>query len=428
MNISDLREAMGLTTAQVAEELGVPRADVEDCEESGSTYLLRPFIAAFPINPEILVDEEIDPFLDTFVQNDLKDRAKEWREENGLTLEREAEVLGMSAEQLARMEENGRVTKALGIKIEKMIGMNRKWLMYGDGRNKGTCLIAPAAEKMPKRGRPNTSGNEPRKIKPNRDLGQKIKAARKAAGMSREEMAKELNLSVSRVDQMESGYIRESRANEVLSQLQSGDIAKDWGLRIREARKNSGLKLKDAADAVGLAPGTLAAMECGHVSAKRAEELIAQLKKAEAPAKTKEPDFDKEMGAEIREARKAKGMTIKELATILHVPQSTVSRMELGYVSREKAEEAIARINGKPRRETKNRRVKTSTKVLVGRELKELRKKVGLSQKELGDLVGYPQSRISLIEKGEVDDRTAADIRRVIEREAQRRDLMLDIE
>ena len=54
MNIRDIREIMGLTQAQVADELGVPRQEVIDCEENGETYLLLQYISAFPINPGIL--------------------------------------------------------------------------------------------------------------------------------------------------------------------------------------------------------------------------------------------------------------------------------------------------------------------------------------------------------------------------------------
>ena len=35
MDIRDIREIMGLTQAQVADELGVPRQEVIDCEENG---------------------------------------------------------------------------------------------------------------------------------------------------------------------------------------------------------------------------------------------------------------------------------------------------------------------------------------------------------------------------------------------------------
>lgn len=63
MNIRDIREIMGLTQAQVADELGVPRQEVIDCEENGETYLLLQYISAFPINPGILKDPDVDPFL-----------------------------------------------------------------------------------------------------------------------------------------------------------------------------------------------------------------------------------------------------------------------------------------------------------------------------------------------------------------------------
>ena len=63
MDIRDIREIMGLTQAQVADELGVPRQEVIDCEENGETYLLLQYISAFPINPQVLQDPDLDPFL-----------------------------------------------------------------------------------------------------------------------------------------------------------------------------------------------------------------------------------------------------------------------------------------------------------------------------------------------------------------------------
>ena len=93
MNIRDIREIMGLTQAQVADELGVPRQEVIDCEENGETYLLLQYISAFPINPGILKDPDVDPFLPSFDQTSPGERLRAWREEHGLSPEEAAAAL-----------------------------------------------------------------------------------------------------------------------------------------------------------------------------------------------------------------------------------------------------------------------------------------------------------------------------------------------
>lgn len=423
MNLTDLREIMGLTTSQVAEELGVPKQDVEDSEETGSTYLLQPFIAAFPINPAIMTDPDADPFLESYVQNDMSDRAREWREANGLTLEKMAEALGMTGEQLSAAEESGKITRALGIKIEKTVGMNRKWLMYGDGRNRGTCILKQ--EKPGARGKGAAEGADESegaaaRSAPNREAGLRIKNARKEAGMTRDELARIVGVSVSRIAQMESGYIRDGKADEIIKMMQPQLSGRDLGLQLREARKAAGLKLKEAAELAGVAAGTLAAMECGHISGARAAELIGIIRNAPKPQEAPRA-FSREAGIRIREERKAAGLTQKELGVILRQPQSAIGRMEIGYVTEQRAKEIIRRIHGEPRHSGTARKVKQTTKVLLGRQIRDAREAAGLSQKALGDLVGFPQSRISLIEKGQVDEATKTRILRAVEAELSRR-------
>ena len=402
MNLRELRDAMGLSVAQVAEELGVPKADVEESEETGSTWLLQPFIAAFPINPAIISDPDADPFLESYVQNEMLDRAEEWRKENGLSLERMAEAVGMSSQQLGDIEKSGKMTRALGMKIEKNTGMNRKWLMYGDGRKKGSSIIEPQKSDR----RRNLRGEEAsetgaKRTAPNREAGIRIKTARKEAGLSREDVADRLGVSVSRVAQMESGYIRDEKAEEVIRLMRPGKSGKEIGNELREARKAAGLKLKEAAEITGLASGTLAAMECGHISAGRARELIEMFQNVEKP-RDNETSFSKNAGARIREERKAAGLSQKALGVILRVPESTVARFELGQVTEERANEIIRRIHGEPRHagQGTNRRIKKTTQILLGRQIREAREAAELSQKALGDLLGFPQSRISLIERG----------------------------
>ena len=421
MNIRELREAMGLTVAQASDELGVARQDLIDCEEMGSTYLMQPFVAAFPVNPALLSNPDAEPFIESYDRGAPGDRLRAWREEYGLTGKEMAGALGMTEEQYAALERDGKISRALGVKIEKGTGINRKWLMYGDGRNKGTPVLKgkKAAEKPSGR---KTRAEGGTASAPNREAGRKIREARAAANLSREEAAARLGLSASRIAQMESGYVKERRAEDIVRQLSPTPAkasAKEIGLRLREARKTAGMTLKSAAEAVGIASGTLAAMECGHVSENRADEIIRAIQAA-AREQAAGGDFSREAGARIREARKAAEMSLKELATILRLPENRVGAMEMGYVSADKAAEVIRRIQGGPRRVARARRIKQTNKVLLGRQIRDARTEAGLSQKTVGEMIGVPQSRVSLMEKGAVDESTTAEILRLIAERAAR--------
>ena len=431
MNIRELREIMGLSVAQVADELGVPKQDVEDSEEMGTSWLLQPFISVFPINPAVMTDPEADPFLESYVQNEAMDRSKEWREENGITAEQMAEALNMTPEQLITIEKSGKIPRALGIKIEKIVGMNRKWLMYGDGRDKGICLLKTEKEKNKNRRHRSQSDDDNPAVRsaPNKEAGTRMKEVRKQAGLTREEVSSMLGVSVSRIAQMECGYIRNDKAEEVISLICSQPMGKDLGLQIREARKSAGMTLKDAADALGITPGMLTSTENGHVSAVRAKEMISVfhgLPRNMEPAET----FSKEAGNRIREERKAAGLSQKALGVILRVPESSVARMELGNVTEERAKEVIRRIHGGPRHNSKDsvqHKVKKTAKVLLGRKIREAREAAGLSQKALGDLINCHQSRVSLMEKGQVDEAATAVILQTIAEEKNRREAGIQI-
>ena len=412
MDIRDIREIMGLSQAQVADELGVPKQEVIDCEENGETYLLLQYISAFPINPQIMKNPDEDPFLPSFDQTTPGHRMAQWREKNGLSARDVADALGMSEEDLARFEagENNQFNRRRGEEIEKKTGINRKWLMYGDGRDQGTPRMQAAAKT-----RASDDARGPRTPAPNKAAGQRIRQARQDAGMSREELSDLLDLSVSRIAQMESGYVRDQKADHILSRIAAASSSevrespKDAGIRLRDARKAAGLSVKEAAEIVQLKYTTLAHLESGYITGKRADELIAMIQNA--PGREEKHVFDpKEAGARIREERIRAGLSQKELGTIMRYPVTRISLIELGNVTEKDAENILRRIHGKPSREIMQKRVRKMDQVLLGSRIRDARVEAGLSQKELGDLMELPQTRISLIERGKVDQATADQI------------------
>ena len=411
MNIQDIREIMGLSQAQVADELGVPLQEVIDCEENGETYLLLQYISAFPINPMILSNPDVDPFLPCFDQGSPGQRMRRWREENHIPAETFAAALGLTADELSRMEESHELilSRRKGEEIERKTGINRKWLMYGDGRVKGASRL----HAVPDKSAPKEKASRSAGAAPNKAAGNRLREAREAAGLTREELADLINLSVSRVAQMESGYIRDSKADHIIRRLNADsglpEDPKAIGARIREVRKAAGLSVRDAAQIVRLKPSTLAHMESGYISSKRANELIAILQSS-ASGRGAGVFDPKEAGQLLRQERSKAGLSQKELATILRMPVPRIAHMELGEVTQEEYKLVLSKLHGKPQREIKVRRIKPTDQVILGSNIKELREAAGLSQKALGSMLRMPQTRISLIEKGKVDETTAKKI------------------
>ena len=341
-----------------------------------------------------------------------------WREENGISPEEMADTLGITPIDLLAFEGGAgpQINRRRGEEIERKTGMNRKWLMYGDGRSKGKPRIQPAHKAEAK----TKNLREDRNPAPNKRDGQRVKEARKAAGLTREQLAEMMNLSVSRVAQMESGYIREQKAEQILHRIASmeekegEESPKDAGIRLRNARKEAGLSVKEAAEIMGVKHTTLAHLESGYVTPKHADELIGKLQAV--PARTETAAFDpKEAGARIREERIKAGLSQKELSTILHVPAARISHAELGSVTEQEAENILRRIHGKPSREIVNRKIKPKDQVILGSKIRDTRMRIGLSQKALGEIMQFPQTKVSLIEKGKVDEPTAKKILAALE-------------
>ncbi len=194
--------------------------------------------------------------------------------------------------------------------------------MYGDGRNRGKPVpalrrkkenlqedkisliekMAADFEKLPD-SRIKTP-EENRKEK--KGLGQQVRNARKGAGLSIREAAEVLQVSPSRVGQLECGIITEKRAREVLRQLaeytgrlsvtsEKGITEKSetgiqiggeedgiyWGERIRSARKEAGLSQMQVGALISMSHATVSLMEKGRVSRESALRVLSAISGAE---------------------------------------------------------------------------------------------------------------------------------------------------
>ncbi len=427
--LQDLREILNLTVAQVADELGMPQHAVMAAEEADDPVYASRFIGAFPVNPAILASPDVDPFLPSFEQGEPGNRLRAFREENGLSPKEFASLLGIGAEELAKMEAGeSPINRRRGSEIEKACGIGRKWLMYGDGRNKGTLRREPE-EKAPR-----TPSVRAAAVVRNVEAGNRLRAARKALNLTLKEAGERIGVAYGTLSRAESGYVTDSRADEMIRKMTpekagSGESDMSPGARIRATRKAAGLTQKDVGEMTGLASVTIASMEAGRVSDKRADEIVETIRKnvpipepftavAPAPAPAvSAPSTNPALGARIREARKAAGLSQKILAKIMRISETRLIAMELGEVDEEQAERAIRAAKGEPRREKQKIRVKTSRKVLLGHQIRDARKAAGLSQQELAGLIGTTQGSVSLMERGQIEEDRAAEVLRVIAEE-----------
>ncbi len=428
--LQDLREILNLSVAQVADELGMPQHAVMAAEEADDPVYASRFIGAFPVNPAILANPDVDPFLPSFEQGLPGERLAVWREAAGLSGESFAEVLGISTGELDSLEKGETsINRRRGVEIERACGINRKWLMYGDGRNKGTIRLQPE-EKTPR-----TPSVRSAAVVRNIEAGRRIRAARKALNLTLKEAGERIGVAYGTLSRAESGYVTESRAEEMIRKMspergrEEGE-ALSPGMKIRAVRKAAGLTQKDVGALTGLASVTIASMEAGRVSDKRAEEIVEAIRAAvPVPEKPESGENapgggtfssggrNTAAGARIREARKAAGLSQKILAKILRISETRLIAMELGEVTEEQAEKAIRAANGEPRREKQKVRVKSSRKVLLGHQIRDARKAAGLSQQELAGMIGTTQGSVSLMERGQIEEDRAAEVLRLIAQE-----------
>ncbi len=327
--LRDLREIMGLTIEQVADELSITSEQVLSAEETDDEEYCDRFFQAFPIRRAVLRYPDADPFLSSYDQTSPGKRMAAWMLQHNISASAIADVIGIDVKTVLKQmsSQDLIMTKAQGEKVEKLTGINRKWLMYGDGRNKGiptaalrkketkdnqdnTTLLEKIAadfEKLPD----NKIKTPEEEAKERKALGLQVREARKNAKLTIREAADVLQVSASRVGQLECGIITEKRAEEVLKALtaytnrfnavsekkntekaERAIVAVSpagiiWGEKLRAARKSARLSQQDVGDMINMSHASISLMEKGRVSQHTAEKLIQMISAADKKEKTR---------------------------------------------------------------------------------------------------------------------------------------------
>lgn len=325
--IRDLREIMGLTVEQVADELALSTEQVVRAEETDDKEYCEQFIHAFPIRRAILRYPDADPFLPSYDQTSPGRRLEAWMLEYNISASEIAGVLGIKVEQILKIlgSQDITVNREQGEAIEKLTGINRKWLMYGDGRNKGTPVAALRKKKEAEEDQstllekmaadfeklPDSKVKTPEEEKKERkELGLKVREARKNARLTIREAADVLQVSASRVGQLECGIITEKRAEEVIRKLEAyksflsssenKTAAKSqtalvavspsgliWGEKLKMARKSAGLSQQDVGDMISMSHASISLMEKGRVTQQTVEKLLMLISESDKQKKKK---------------------------------------------------------------------------------------------------------------------------------------------
>ncbi len=312
--LKELRDIMGLSIEQVSDELQMSPQQVADLEEANDPGYADLLFSAFPLNRRVMTNPDADPFLRSYDQTSPGKRMESWMLENKISASRMAEQLGVKTEDiLSFIKGEVSLNRARGEEIERRTGLNRKWLMYGDGRNKGRPVadLRKLAEPAPGE---NVSMLEKMAADFNSLPDQPVvvpedeKQHKKALGQQIRNMRKELNLSLrqagdivhiteSRMSQIECGVLTDKRADEVMALLENykrkpGKVrlsrnpreddylilpvatGKVWGEKLHAARKDYRLSQQEVGDLMGVSRSAIGLMERGRVSKKTVDRLL----------------------------------------------------------------------------------------------------------------------------------------------------------
>ncbi len=329
----ELREVMGLSLEQVADELMLTSQQVALLEIEDDEKYSKLFIDAFPIKRYFLENMDVDPFLPSYDQTSPGKRLNLWMLKYKIPAGLIADILEVDVNKVLNFIKGDTftLTRAEGEKLEKELGINRKWLMYGDGRYKGKPLASVIRAEDSVTGKEKTllermtddfNKLPDKKFKSKseilaerKSLGLKLRDARKSVNLTLKDAAEILQLSVSRVAQLECGTITQRKAEEVLLRYakykkvvsrepedrkrdnEAHELKSDinkvewdisnihvskfksesgivWGNRIQKARKEAGFSQQEVGNMIGKSHATVSLMEKGRVDQDTAEYLI----------------------------------------------------------------------------------------------------------------------------------------------------------
>ncbi len=410
--LRNLREIMGLTIEQVADELSISPDQVALAEKTNDKEYSRMFFYAFPINRKILRYPDADPFLPSYDQTSPGKRLESWMLENKISASTVARALNIHVEDVFKFIKHSRIiTKAEGEEIQRKLGINRKWLMYGDGRNKGKPIQTITID------------------------------------------ADQVETSKKSLLELMSADFKKLPDDRIVSK---GDIVKErkeWGHKVREARKNADLTLKGLAEYLGLSSSRIGQMECGIITEKQAKEVLIAITNYSHNSQIlynqkisdednllleddlqdrhflplEKADDSKAWGQIIRKKRKGANLTIKGLAKLLGLSSGRICQMECGMISKKQAENVIVYLSeytkcdelaaNPPHCSQTDTNIRTLSQDGVdwGAKIKAARNNAGFSQQHLGNIIGKSHATVSLIEKGHVTEETAKWILTLIE-------------
>lgn len=440
--LQEIREIMGLTVSQVADELSQSQEWVRYSEAHDSLRYARMFFDAFPVNPNILKNPDDDPFIPQYEQSSIGERLESWMLDNDMSVEELAGLLSSKPEHISSLLRNpkARVNRRRGEEIEKACGINRKWLMYGDGRNKGKPIRAKnsesgteknAAETLEKDGKQvtNQPGNIGAAPRMSGASAARRNASGGAAGTVKPEAGAQKNAAgnAQPAGQENASGAQQSAAPEkpagtALTPRQAAAAkAREIGKEIRAIRKSLGLTINEAADLLHIRRSVFSSIESGATSLSRTEDTLRAIRELKAETEKRN---EKEEARRNQRRRAGSGNGGEAAKSPAEDDMTEKKKAGRGKKSPEAGETGRGNTGRKRTGTSSGKAVEaenTDVSALSGLSKKELgqrirraRKNRGLSLKQAGDLCGITAPTLSQVECGRVSEKRAAMILKML--------------
>lgn len=256
-------------------------------------------------------------------------------------------------------------------------------------------------------------------------LGERIAELRKGSGMTQEELAEKLNISQKSISKYELGdrkpqykvlvRMAEYFGVTVDYLLGSEDLGRasitDCGSIIKELRKEAGMTQEELGEKLGVIKQTVSSWEKG-ISEVSNDTLItlSRLFGVTTDYLLGVDGGEKNMKNRLKELREENGMKQSELGKLLNVQDAAISKYESGDIplTGEKiiqlaeyfgvTTDYLLGLEGRDSMEIKEK----SNEIVhrIGQNIKNLRERKGMTQKELAAALGITRSALSTYEVG----------------------------
>lgn len=425
-NLKRLRIERGLTQQQVGEQLGTSKQAYSYWESGQHTprfETIKKLANIFGVTPEKITEDYAQPYNESETTS-FTERLKELRKEKGLNQIEIANYFGTSQPAYQAWESGRRTPAQKSLeKLAKFFNVSVSYLL-------GETSIRNFSEL--------TTPNEQSHAPSEPTIGERLKSARKEAGLLQEEVAEHFNITQQAYQVWESG--RRNPKKETLQKLADYfNVSYAYLAGVESPLESAEILFKNKVKELELTPEqeeqfkssiyNFILQKGNHYNSQETspESFANRLKRLRKEAHLTQQDVadyfktskeqstriqlsdDKTFIERLKELRKQSGLTQKQVAEHLDISQSAYAQWETGKLNPKK--ETIQRFadlfnvsydylwHGTSEPQTTNAIIETNSGTFPER-LRQLRTEVDLTQQQLADIVGTTQQNIAFWETG----------------------------